>query len=397
MEWIATVLWCVETFPQLWLNARLGQATGQSLLTVAITVGGKTTDTLSAFLIKMPLQTRVLCFFSTATAYIDALQVIFYLMRTAATPSDIVPRSATMIQGGDETVPLTSPRLPPSAYLLNESNRNLENNSPSAAIGVLGTLIVICLLLVLLLFTVFEIDFPVSMVLLLSETILAVLCIAIPRTHFRAEREVTAFAKAELAQILPDGFSGTFFLAGGCFKSLQHRRKPSDLDLWPASGEDRALLLRSLQDQGCEFLSDGPFNAKLLHRNSGMHVEVTTKCPHSLLACVSEFDLDLSCIGVKYSRGKIVATYISGRAKKGIKQRKVTVVPKILRHPWNLNSLERMDRYAKELDFTVPESERRNIWKLYKEASTEERITLLENAKLHSMDVPASVDVERFV
>jgi hypothetical protein len=47
-------------------------------LTVVITVCGKTTDMFSAFLIQMPLQVRVLCFFSTATAFIDALQVLYY-------------------------------------------------------------------------------------------------------------------------------------------------------------------------------------------------------------------------------------------------------------------------------------------------------------------------------
>ena len=190
MEWIATVLWCVESFPQLWLNARLGQATGQSWLTVAITVGGKTTDTLSAFLIKMPLQTRVLCFFSTATAYIDALQVILYFkLRRTCTHAD------------EQKVPLIAttllPQLSPSKRSsLNEDKREQDKNkATTSAIGVFGMfgvsgMIVVCLLLMLLLFTVFGIDFPVSMVLLLSETILVVICIAIPHTRFKTEREL---------------------------------------------------------------------------------------------------------------------------------------------------------------------------------------------------------------
>ena len=50
LQWIATVLWCVETFPQLWLNARRADSSGQALGTVAISTCGKTTDMLAAFL-----------------------------------------------------------------------------------------------------------------------------------------------------------------------------------------------------------------------------------------------------------------------------------------------------------------------------------------------------------
>jgi hypothetical protein len=349
----------------------------------------------------MPLQTRVLCFFSTATAYVDAFQVIAYLR-----PAAFIRTSVRAVVGADDELAmpliLSTPRSTPQPQLspltrnsVNSVNMNAvlhADQDNSTAKECLLHCFVACLLLMLTSFTILFIAFPVNIILVVSEAVLVAVCIAIPRARFKTERKATAFATAELTKILPNGFRGRFFLAGGCFKTLLHRRVPNDLDLWPASEEDRELLLKSLQEQGCEIiLSSGQFNTKLLHCNSGLQVEVTKKCPVSLVSCMAEFDLDLSCIGAEYQNGKVVAIHMSERAATGIQKREVTVVPELLRHPWNLNSLKRMDRYAEELDFAVPESERRKIWKIFEDAADEERAVLLENANLNSTDVPAWV------
>ena len=61
---------------------------------------------------------------------------------------------------------------------------------------------------------------------------------------------VVEFAQNNLNILLPNGFSGRFFLAGGCFKTLLHGKPPNDLDLWPASDHDRIQLLQALSLQG---------------------------------------------------------------------------------------------------------------------------------------------------
>ena len=78
IEWVAIALWSIEGFPQLWLNASLGGTRGQAVGSVLITVVGKTADVLSSYLVQMPVQTQILCAFSSSTAYLNAFQVLYY-------------------------------------------------------------------------------------------------------------------------------------------------------------------------------------------------------------------------------------------------------------------------------------------------------------------------------
>ena len=75
--WAAIALWSVESFPQLWTNISDPQASvcGQSAISVAITCVGKTTDALAAFLLNMPHQTHVVTYFSSTSAWVNALHV----------------------------------------------------------------------------------------------------------------------------------------------------------------------------------------------------------------------------------------------------------------------------------------------------------------------------------
>ena len=61
------------------------------------------------------------------------------------------------------------------------------------------------------------------------------------------EQVVKQFAQHQMRMVLPHGFDGRVFLAGGCFKTLVHGKTPADLDLWPASSNDRDKLMQALQ------------------------------------------------------------------------------------------------------------------------------------------------------
>ena len=84
--WVAIVLWSVETFPQLYTNiASPASATsGQSAVSILITCIGKTTDGLSAYLLAMPTQIRVLAYFSGTAAWLNALYVLVLFLRPVA-------------------------------------------------------------------------------------------------------------------------------------------------------------------------------------------------------------------------------------------------------------------------------------------------------------------------
>jgi hypothetical protein len=76
LQWLAVVLWSVESFPQLFHNVEKSQTRGQSKLSVAFACVGKFSDFLSFTLLQMPIQMRVLCYMSTALAWINAAEVI---------------------------------------------------------------------------------------------------------------------------------------------------------------------------------------------------------------------------------------------------------------------------------------------------------------------------------
>lgn len=60
---------------QIILNIRLQSTSGQSTVSVVITIIGKTTDFFVTYGLRMPLEYVVMCFFSSSTAFINGFQV----------------------------------------------------------------------------------------------------------------------------------------------------------------------------------------------------------------------------------------------------------------------------------------------------------------------------------
>ncbi len=56
LMWVAVVLWSVEMFPQIWMNARLSATDGQSTETILISFLGKSTNFISMFSLDLPIQ-----------------------------------------------------------------------------------------------------------------------------------------------------------------------------------------------------------------------------------------------------------------------------------------------------------------------------------------------------
>jgi hypothetical protein len=78
LMWISILLWSVETFPQLFTNisAPHQAVQGQAVISVLITCVGKSTDSLTAYLLDMPVQNKLLGWFSGSSAWINALHVL---------------------------------------------------------------------------------------------------------------------------------------------------------------------------------------------------------------------------------------------------------------------------------------------------------------------------------
>jgi hypothetical protein len=88
LMWIAVTLWSIETFPQLWMNARSSSTCGQSPETISISFLGKTTDFIAMVSLDIPLQYRIMTYFSTSSAYINIIQYLYY--REFLSPATII-------------------------------------------------------------------------------------------------------------------------------------------------------------------------------------------------------------------------------------------------------------------------------------------------------------------
>ena len=250
---------------------------------------------------------------------------------------------------------------------------------------------------------------------------------------------IEKFALDLIQTILSSSFVSNFYLAGGCFKSLIHNKNPNDIDLWPASEQDRLTLIEELGLKGGKIEYEGEFNTVIRFQTfdnevdnhqgtkaicyenvlpckttssvadiSGIdanfpnstksknysnipRIEVTKKCPPSLENCLAEFDLVLSCIGVELCQGKIIKSLIHPDVQKDIATRKVNLIKELKLHDYNLLSLNRLHRYANELNFSVPQSTLDFLWATaYFNRSEKEKNDLLQSANLSISDVPIS-------
>ena len=245
---------------------------------------------------------------------------------------------------------------------------------------------------------------------------------------------VENFAIRLIESILPASFQSHFCLAGGCFKSLIHNKKPNDIDLWPTSDEDRLNLIEELISNGGLIKHEGEFNTVIEFPTSNnddimdqnlenivnesqvqsqrlvntsrisqncrnvkglegivicSKIEVTKKCPPSLEECLAEFDLVLSYIGVEFCKGKIIKTHIHPNVQKDIINKEVNMVKELKLHRYNLLSLHRLHRYASELSFYVPKNTIDFLWTYaYFNRSEKEKRDLLQCGNLTLADVP---------
>ena len=73
--WAAIFLWSIETFPQVVLNMQRRSTSGQSTISIGLTLVGKATDYISTYALDMPIQFVIMCYFSSSSAYINGFQV----------------------------------------------------------------------------------------------------------------------------------------------------------------------------------------------------------------------------------------------------------------------------------------------------------------------------------
>ncbi len=191
------------------------------------------------------------------------------------------------------------------------------------------------------------------------------------------ERTLVDFARACVEPVLGEPPVGWFFLAGGAFKSLLHGRPPRDLDLWPATAEDRDTLREELRRRGATRVSDHPpyqTTLTLGERTLELAYDVS---PRSLEERLARFDLALSAVGVEHRHGQWRAV-VHPLARASIERREVLLLWPLVNWKYALATLERLRRYAVELGYIVPAAEEQALWAFFDAQPPEEQIRMIE-------------------
>lgn len=191
------------------------------------------------------------------------------------------------------------------------------------------------------------------------------------------QADVIEFARREVARTVGLDSGARFFLAGGAFKSLITGRPPRDLDLWAPSTEDRLALIGALEQRGADRLPERPFADAF--EIDGRIVEVPRKVePTSLEGRLGQFDIGLSAVGVEHRPGDKWSAIIHPLAMRSIQRREVLLLKPLVNWKYALGTLERLRRYAIELQYSVPEQEEQEIWRVFEGQAPEMRSGMLD-------------------
>ena len=102
----------------------------------------------------------------------------------------------------------------------------------------------------------------------------------------------------------------------------------------------------------------------------------------TLIDCLEEFDLVLSCVGVEFADNKLMGSLIHELVFEDINTKQISLLPDWKMHKYNLISLSRLIKYSNELNYSVAKSAREKIWNRYSNADVYEREELLKNAEI---------------
>lgn len=191
------------------------------------------------------------------------------------------------------------------------------------------------------------------------------------------ELDVIEFARREIARTVGLRSRARFFLAGGAFKALLTGQAPRDLDLWAPSVEDRALLVATLEERGARRLPQ-PRHADAFEL-AGRVIEVPARSePSTLGERLGRFDLALSAVGVEHLPGDRWSAIINPLVEDCVARRVVLLLKPLVNWRYALATLERLRRYAHELEYTVPDEEEAEVWRAFDSQPTEMQQGMLE-------------------
>ncbi len=191
------------------------------------------------------------------------------------------------------------------------------------------------------------------------------------------DTDVIEFARREVAATVGFDSGARYFLAGGAFKTLLTGKAPKDLDLWAPSRQDRKVLIGLLDMKGSRLTPSTSFADAFTIRDRV--VEVARKIePKTLEARLRRFDIAVSAIGAEYRPYDQWDARIHPLAHLSLQRREVLLLKPLVNWRFALTTLERMHRYAEELNFRLSSEEIDHVWHIYDEQSPDERERMIE-------------------
>lgn len=180
------------------------------------------------------------------------------------------------------------------------------------------------------------------------------------------EAEVLEFGRRQIAQTIGLASGAHFHLAGGAFKSLITGRNPYDLDVWPASEDDRERLISALLARGAE-QHESTLYAHVFEI-AGRRVEIPYRNVYpELESTIAQFDISLAAIGVEHRDDGHCRAYVHPSAFESILSGQVTLQRPLANWKYAFATLERLRRYSAELGFTVVPEDETHIWQVFEE------------------------------
>lgn len=189
------------------------------------------------------------------------------------------------------------------------------------------------------------------------------------------EEHVLELARREILSVVGSKCAARFYLAGGAFKSLLHGRPPRDLDLWAASGADRASLIGALEARGARRVERARYSDIFELRDRRVDVPTDTA---TLEERLGRFDLALSAVGVEHVPSDRWRAVIDPRAVDDALARRVSFLKPLVNWRHALSSLVRARAYAAELGYVLPDEEVEEVWRVFDAQDREMQLGMIE-------------------
>ena len=189
-----------------------------------------------------------------------------------------------------------------------------------------------------------------------------------------------------LANTVLSGEKARYTIAGGAFKFLLTGDFSTDIDIWPYSSQDREKICKALYQNGAIPLgANSPFFETFDYH--GWIVEVSLQEKGSVEDVISHFDLPLASIGVEYIPEQDQwKSWIHPLAKRDLQDRQVRLFSPFPNSDYLLTSLERQERYAKELGFQKCLESEKKAWEFFCSRPPSKRQQMVELYLLTSRD-----------